>query len=132
VMLTSTPDFSLDMRYAGVLPMRAPGSASGRYVVVSFSDAAANDEVAQLEQPSAYCDPRLDNLIQCFTTYSVYSSTTLAPITRHSLPPVTVGPNRFAQIGRFVFRRSTGQRLLVSELRDAPDPTASILLSRLP
>ncbi len=51
---------------------------------------------------------------------------------RYSLGPITVAGNRFAQTGRFVFHRATGGIVMISELRNAPDPSQAVRLSLLP
>lgn len=123
---------SLDMRYTGAMALTAATISSGRFTISSLSEHPRGTQVVLLEQPSQQCDARLDQLISCFTTISTFDPVTLGLTGRHALAPITVGPDRFAQVGRQVFHRSNGQVVLLSELRSAPDPTASIRLSLLP
>lgn len=126
---TSSQASNADMRYAGTLALSA---AAHGYVAMSLSENASRNEVVLLEQPRFECDPVLDRLIDCFTRLNTYSASTLELTSRFSLPPITVGSDRFAQTGRYVFHRGDGQTVMLSQLRDAPDPTASVRLSRLP
>lgn len=118
-----------DMRYAGTMAL---SGASRDYAAVSLSDNASRNAVVLLEQSRLDCDPRLDRMIDCFTRLSTFSASTLEMSSRFSLPPITVGGDRFAQTGRYVFHRSNGLAVMLSELRNAPDPTTSVRLSRLP
>lgn len=125
---TSSQASDTDMRYAGTMAL---SGAPRDYTAVSLSENASRDAVLLLEQSRADCDPRLDRMINCFTRLSMYSASTLAMTSRYSLPPITVGGGRFAQTGRYLFHRTNGLAVMLSELRSAPDPSTSVRLSQL-
>lgn len=128
----SNADPALDMRYSGALTLAPEVDVSGTSRAVSISESPTGASLAILEQPANYCNPRLDQLSRCFTLLSRHVPATLASVDRLALAPVTVGTDRFSQVGRLVFHRSNGALMLLSELRSAPDATASIRLSSVP
>ena len=69
---------------------------------------------------------------QCFSHLASYDATTLALKARYTLPPITVGADRFAQDGLYLFHRSNGTAVMLSELKSAPNRAASVVLSHLP
>ncbi len=132
-VFTASSDPSLDMRYAGSFAMSASTStASFGYAALSISDSLVSNQLVVLEQDKFNCDPRLDMLYACFTRVGTFNATDMALQARASLAPVTVGADRFAQVGRYVFHRVNGKVVLLTELRGAPDAAASIRLSSLP
>lgn len=118
-----------DMLYSGVMALSGPPLD---HAAVSLSENPGGTEVVLLEQSRTLCDARFDRLFECFTHLAICNSATLALTARYSLAPITVAGNRFAQIGRFVFHRRNAGTVLLSELRDAPDPTQAVRLSLLP
>ncbi|WP_418320824.1 YncE family protein [Piscinibacter sakaiensis] len=128
----STEDVGLDMRYIGSFAL-APksGPAPWGSIATSVSDSPVSDRLLVLEQDKFICDPRQDRQIDCFTRVATHAASTLALLSRNTLAPITVGADRFAQIGRYVFHRPDGRALLLSELRGAPAAN-SIRLSTLP
>jgi hypothetical protein len=132
-VFSSSPIVDQDMLYAGAMALTPPsGSDFQGYEAVALSVDPSSSEVVLLEQSRFYCDPRQDQMINCFTHLNTYSASTLALESRYSLPPVTVGGNRFAQDGRFVFHRANGRVVVLGQLRSTPDPAAGIRLSQLP
>jgi hypothetical protein len=130
---TSSSVTTEDMLYAGALPLSArPADHPWGYEVTSLSDFPGEDRIVLLERSRYLCDAATDRLFECFTHLSLHAASTLALTSRHSLPPITVGADRFAQVGRFVFYRTNGQVVLLSELRGAPDAATGVRLSLLP
>lgn len=125
-------DASQDMRYAGSFAMSSPVSPGSVFVAQSVSDSQVSQQLVVLEQDRLACDPRLDQLASCYTRVGVFNATDMSLQARASLAPVTVGTDRFAQIGRYVFHRADGKAVLLTELRGAPDAAASIRLNSLP
>jgi hypothetical protein len=125
---TSSVSAAQDMNYAGAMAL---SGTPGEYEALSLSSSAASGDIVLLEQSRQVCDPRLDALYGCFTRLSVYNGSSLSNTARYTLAPVTVGAERFAQIGRLVFHRTNGQVMILTELRGAP-AASSIRLSALP
>lgn len=129
---TASSDPGLDMRYAGSFAMsEAIAPALHGYEALSISDSLVSNQLVVLEQDRMNCNPRLDSLQACFTRVGVFTAADMALQSRASLAPVTVGADRFAQIGRYVFHRPNGRAVLLTELRGAPG-AASIRLGQLP
>lgn len=131
VTFTSSADPALDMRYAGTMALSPRGSDFDLYRAVWIDAPANGDDVLLLEQPLLACRPDATNPMSCFTRIAAYDATTLVLRHRQSLPPVKVGPHSYAQLGRMLFTRRNGERLLLSEMRGA-EPAAAMRLSVLP
>jgi hypothetical protein len=129
---TSSADASLDLRYAGALALTPAAGVSGSHRALALSENPTGSRLVLLEQPFDACNPARDGLIACFTTVSTYDTANLALTDRRALAPITVGGDRFAQMGRYLFHRNNGSAVLLSELRSAPDPAASIRVSAWP
>lgn len=126
---TSSATRDQDMLYAGAMVL---SGLPREYEAVSLAESPSGSEVVLLEQSRSFCDPRLDQLIDCFTHFNTYNASTLVMTSRFSLAPISVGGDRFAQTGRFVFHRINGRVVLLSELRGAPNPAEGVRLSQLP
>jgi len=131
-LFNSSADASLDMRYAGSFALSASTSADvNAMAAVSISDSQVSNRFVTLEQDTYYCNPRVDMIAKCFTRVGVFGLTDLTLQSRASLAPVTIGTDRFAQLGRYVFFRTNGKAVLLTELRGAPK-ASSVRLATLP
>lgn len=131
VLFTSSADPALDMRYAGSMPLSPPGRNFDPYRAAWIDAPANGGDVLLLEQPFWSCRSDATDPGACYSRLVAYDAATLAVRWRHSLPPVAVGPHRYAQLGRMLFTRNNGERLLISELRGA-EPVTAVRLSVLP
>ena len=135
---TASSDPAADMRYAGTLPLTGSPAAGGactsgdQHQAISLSASADGNRVALLEQPFWKCHPTALNPTQCFTRFALHDASTLSRLQHRSLGPLTNSLGRFAQDGRLLFHRSNGDLLLLSQLRNLPDATTSLRLSRVP
>lgn len=121
-----------DMRYTGAMTLFNSSISLDRFSAQSLSDSPDGSAVLLLERRWRACDPTYDPASACFSHFSSYDATTLALKARYSLGPITFGTDRFGQEGRFLFHRGNGKVVMLSELKYAPDPTASVVLSHLP
>lgn len=121
-----------DMRYTGAMALFNSNIFMDRFAATSLSESPDGNTVLLLERRWRACDLAYDPASACFSHFASYDATTLALKARYSLGPITVGTDRFGQEGRFLFHRNNGKVVMLSELKNAPDLTASVVLSLLP
>lgn len=133
----ASADPALDMRYAGAMTLSGASvnsaiacSSGDQHLAIALSVAPGGARVALLEQPYWNCQATASDPLRCFTRFALYDAGTLQRLQHFSLAPVTTSAGRFAQDGRYLFHRSNGALLMLSELRNSAEP--SLRLSVLP
>lgn len=131
-IFTASATPALDMRYTGAMVLFNSSTFMDRFAATSLTESPDGSTVLLLERRWRACDPTYDSVSQCFSHLASYDATTLALKARYTLPPITVGADRFAQDGLYLFHRSNGTAVMLSELKSAPNRAASVVLSHLP
>lgn len=120
-----------DMVYAGAMVLGGTIPISYWYEIQSLSHRAAAKEIALIDQSIYECRDYTGQA-KCYSHLNLYDSDFLNRTAQFLFPTVPVSGLNYQQLGRFVFHRNGGAKVVISELLNVPDRTQQFHLSVVP
>lgn len=120
-----------DMVYAGAMVLGGTIPIYYWYEIQSLSHRGAAKEIAVIDQSTYECRD-FTGQAKCYSHLNLYDSDFLNRTAQFVFPTVQVNGLNYQQLGRFVFHRNGGAKVVISELLNVPDRAQQFHLSVVP